>query len=136
MAKEPRKGKIYMKKIVLYSSILLFIYSMAFAASKIVFKETIHNLGDIPMDSQREHIFSFKNTGNTDLTINRVRAGCSCTGTLLTKKVLKPGESGEIKVVLHTDRRLGEITKSIYVYSNDPLHKRIRLVILGNIVKK
>ncbi len=125
-----------MKKKCIYSVILIFIANFALAEGRIEFEKTIHDFGKIQMNSKNEYIFRFKNSGSDTLIITRVRVGCSCTGTLLSKETLKPGERGSIKVVLHADRRLGEMTRSIYVYSNDPLHKRIRLVLLGNVIKK
>jgi len=123
-----------MKK--LFFLILLLCSNMVFAKSTLVFDNPIHKFGNIPMDSKVTHVFTFTNRGKSLLKIDRVRAGCSCTGTLLTKRKINPGEKGEIRVELYTDRRLGELTKSIYVYSNDPLHKRIRLVLMGNVIEK
>ncbi len=125
-----------MKLLNFSFAFMLLLALPAFASGKLAFENQIHNFGNIKMESKVMYTFRFTNRGDKTLNITRVRAGCSCTGTLVTKKSVKPGESGEVKVELYTDRRLGELTKSVYVYSDDPEHGKIRLVLLANVVEK
>ena len=67
------------------------------------------------MGSKVEHTFRFTNNGNTPLLINSVKAGCGCTVLKgWPKTPIKPGEKGEIPVVLNT-KRTGYI-KNIFLY--------------------
>ena len=40
-----------------------------------VFQETIHNFGVVSKDSSMKHTFVFRNTGNSTLVIDRIKAG-------------------------------------------------------------
>ena len=81
------------------------------------------------------HTFTFTNTGNADLHILQVASGCGCTTPKYTKKPVKPGKKGSIKVEYDaTGRRPGYFRKSVTVYSNDP-SSYVRLFIEGIMVE-
>lgn len=76
-------------------------------------------------------------TGRTiaDLHILQVASGCGCTTPKYTKKPIKPGKKGSIKVEYDaTGRRPGYYRKSVTVYSNDP-SSYVRLFIEGIMVE-
>jgi len=92
------------------------------------------NYGRILKGSDGLKIFKFKNVGNEPLTITRVASSCGCTVPKKPEQPIMPGETGEIEVLYDT-KKLGRISKSIYVMSNasDP---RITLKIKGEVVKE
>jgi hypothetical protein len=80
-------------------------------------------------------IFKFKNTGNAPLVISDVQKTCGCTSPDYTKTPIMPGETGEIKVSYDTNR-IGQFTKFVTVFSNDPENNSVQLKIYGNIKAK
>ena len=67
------------------------------------FQQEIFDFDTVALGSKVEHTFTFINTGKTPLLINSVKAGCGCTVLKgWPKKPIRPGETGEIPVVLST----------------------------------
>ena len=79
------------------------------------------------------HIFKFYNKGNSTLTIDRVKAGWGCTGSVVSSRSIPAGGSGEIEITLYTDERSGQIHKTISVYSNDPDRGIVVLTVIANV---
>ncbi|MFA7359888.1 MAG: DUF1573 domain-containing protein [Candidatus Kapaibacterium sp.] len=90
-------------------------------APKIVFKEDVHDFGNVPRGPELQYNFKFTNKGNANLIIERVQTSCGCTGATVGEKTeYKKNESGEIKVNFTTQGREGHQEKTIIIYSNDP----------------
>ena len=62
--------------------------------------------------------FRIKNTGIGDLFIDNAKASCGCTVPEWPKKLLVPGEEGEIKVTFNSEHRIGEQKKNITLTTN------------------
>ena len=104
-------------------------------AIKFEIREHTFDTISISRNPKREHIFTFTNTGEADLYILNVATGCGCTTPTYTKKAIKPGKKGKIKVEYDaTGRRPGYYRKSVTVYSNDP-SSYVRLFIDGVMVE-
>lgn len=103
-------------------------------APRIVFAETTHDFGTMGQQQTVKHTFAFKNEGDAPLVIQNVKATCGCTGTLLSKKELAPGEEGDIEVTFSSGVSGGEKKKSIFVYSNDPKKPSTELHVLAKVV--
>lgn len=91
--------------------------------SEMTFDNLNHDFGDIIEKQKVEHVFTFKNTGKVDLLINNCEAACGCTVPSWPKQPIKPGETGEIKVVFDSDGRSGVNNKMVTVYANIPDNK-------------
>jgi hypothetical protein len=91
--------------------------------TEITFDNINYDFGDIIEKQKVEHVFSFKNTGKVDLLINNCEAACGCTVPSWPKQPIKPGETGEIKVVFDSDGRSGVNNKMVTVYANIPDNK-------------
>ena len=86
---------------------------------EITFAEKNHDFGPVNIGEKVIHRFTFKNTGNASLVINKVKAGCGCTITHYLSQAVSPGDTSNIKVeFLPTIRDLGYNSKSIFIYSN------------------
>ena len=93
----------------------------AAAAPSIQVDSDVFDFGSILEGYAIEHTFVLTNVGDEVLVIDRVRATCGCTTTELPANELAPGESIELHAVVGTTGFGGStISKSIYVYSNDP----------------
>ena len=118
-----------------YKIVLIFVILIAFVGIGfflyninshpiIVFSEEFVDLGKIIPDEKQIHIFDVKNKGRKNLIIESVSSPCTCTATVLSKKEIPPGENVQLEVTFNPKGYEGEITESIYIYSNDPKNER------------
>jgi hypothetical protein len=85
----------------------------------ISFNETEFDFGKIKQGDVVEHIFTFTNTGKADLIIAEAKASCGCTVPDYPKDTpIIPGGSGKIKVTFDSNRKRGDITKTVTVICN------------------
>jgi len=96
---------------------------------KIVFAKDAYDFGKIKQGDEPAYEFVFKNEGDALLTIKNVETSCGCTAALVSEKKVEPGKSGKIKVTFSSRGYSGEVTKHIYVDSDDPLAPRLQLKI-------
>ena len=107
-------------------------------APSIQVDERVFNFGTINQGQKIEHEFSFKNVGKSDLIIHKTRASCGCTASIPSKKIIKKGESGVIKVIFNSRGKRNKQNKTITIITNDPKHPSTVLKITGfvNVPKK
>jgi len=91
--------------------------------------------GDVP-----ETEFVLTNYTNKVLTVTRLSTSCGCTQAFLDKKELKPFSSVQIKVTfdpaVHGDATdLGELTRTVYVETDNPNFSKLEVTITANVVK-
>lgn len=124
-----------MKKILLFSLVALLAIATATAQEKqaqIKFDTKEIDMGTFSSsDCVQKCTFKFTNAGDAPLIIHQAVASCGCTVPTYTKKPIKPGESGEIKVVYNGAGKFpGKFKKTITVRTNgDP--EMTRLYITG-----
>ena len=105
------------------------------AQPKVEWDKSNHDFGTIQeQDGDVTVEFKFTNTGDKPLMILRCQASCGCTTPEYTRKPLKPGESGAIKVIYHAKGRPGTFTKSVVVYDNSEPKHQSTLIITGNVL--
>jgi len=85
-----------------------------------------YDFGGVPQDRKLVHAFTVTNVGTEDLEIRRISTSCGCTAAILAARIVKPGESTTLEVVLETRKYKGVIDKSVSVASND--RERVRTV--------
>ncbi len=101
----------------------------------IFFKTPNFNFDKIYKGEKVEHRFIFKNGGKAPLKISKVESSCGCTAAILTKKIIPPGETGEIKTTFNSSSFHGRVSKSITVTSN-ALNKPVyKLTISGEVIE-
>ncbi len=106
-----------MKNIV--KIIALFVFAVLLANAQIEFEKAEHDFGEVIEGTRPEFVFKFKNTGKTPIKLSRVSASCGCTTPHWTKEEVKPGATGEIKVVYNSKGRPGFFTKTVTVIYED-----------------
>lgn len=84
----------------------------------ITFTEYDHNFGMVKEGEKVGCIFTFTNTGTSDLVIKSASTSCGCTVPKYSRKPVHPGESGTLEVVFNTSGINGYQIKSISVNSN------------------
>lgn len=125
-----------MKKLIFILFALISISLTATAQEKhaeIKFEESTHDFGKFTTkDAVQKCTFKFTNVGNAPLVIHQAVASCGCTVPTYTKKPIKPGESGEIKVSYNGAGKFpGHFKKSITVRTNG-MPEMVRLYITGD----
>ena len=95
---------------------------------EIWFKEILHNYGEIPVGSDGQWSFVFRNLGDEPIVVNRVRSTCGCTVPSWPREPVAPGDSARITVQYNTTQT-GTFLKSVFVYStaaNSPVKLQIK----------
>ncbi|MFO8022100.1 MAG: DUF1573 domain-containing protein [Perlabentimonas sp.] len=90
----------------------------------ISFEEDFYDFGKVKHGEVLSYTFTFTNTGNIPLIISDVIAGCGCTTTKLTRKVLKPNQEASVEVVFNTRGWHGSQYKNVTIVSNAETSKR------------
>ncbi len=112
------------------------IFASAVGKATITFSESSYDFGKVEQGVELTHIFKFKNTGDGNLIIQSVNAGCGCTGVEQgDKQEYGINEEGEIKISFNTAGREGIQTKTVSVSTNDPDNPAIVLSFTCEIYK-
>ncbi|MCG6186066.1 DUF1573 domain-containing protein [Maribellus maritimus] len=98
------------------------------------YPEKAFDFGEMTQGEKKEHTFTLKNEGKSDLIIRNVRSSCGCTAVAPAKKVIAAGETAPIKVTFDSRGKRGRQSKSITVITNDPKNPTTTLRISSNVV--
>ncbi len=105
------------------------------AGPHIEFDSTTVDLGVIEYDGEADGKFHFKNSGNADLVLRSVFAGCTCTGVKYSTKPVAPGDTSSITVKFRARGITpGYFTKLIRVRSNAD-NNYVRIYLKGRIMR-
>jgi len=93
------------------------------------------DLGKMAQATQKDLEFKYINNGKSDLIIRHIRATCGCTAIQQGNQGtgIKPGESGSIKATFNSGGYKGKVTKTIYVYTNDPKSSEVILMLTADV---
>ena len=126
-----------MIKHIFLSVVLFFSFSCAQTKSPVIsVSELSYDFGDINQNEIVAHEYVIKNTGTSELIIDRVNSSCGCTVAQPENNSLQPGESTKLKAEFNTTGRSGPQVKQIFVFSNDPNNQMLILEFKANIVVK
>jgi hypothetical protein len=105
----------------------------AWAAPAVSVPQLQHDFGTVYQGETVRHVFVFTNSGNAPLNVEKVSSSCGCTAALASAKVLAPGESGEIQTSFDSTRFRGAVSKTVYLYTNDPAQPMVQLQLKGKV---
>jgi hypothetical protein len=88
----------------------------------LTFREYEHQFGKVDEGEKVAYIFTFENTGTSDLVILSATTTCGCTVPEYDRKPVSPGETGKLEVIFDTSGRNGVQSKVITVRSNASNH--------------
>lgn len=93
------------------------------------------NMGDISPGSLVQHEFILKNQGTADLELQDVRPSCGCT-VASYDKIIAPGAEGKVllKVRVYQEWAGQDISKSVWLVSNDPEFPQSTLTLSGRVL--
>jgi len=100
---------------------------------KVVFQETRRDFGRVEQGTQLAHTYLLRNAGGMPLSIDNVRASCKCTAAVTSGRVIAPGGTGIIEVTFDTTRAFGRRTRTVTVYTNDPVQPVSALTLSGRV---
>jgi len=92
---------------------------------KLNFDKTEHDFGVINEGDVVETVFSFTNSGNSELIITSAKGSCGCTVPEWPKQPIMPGESGEIKVKFNSSNKPNMQKKQVTLLTNTEQGKEI-----------
>ena len=86
--------------------------------TSITFAENAWDFGTIDEGDAVTHIFTFTNTGDNPLIIDRCKGSCGCTVPQCPKEPIAPGETGEIEVKFNSKGKKNKQTKTVTINAN------------------
>lgn len=103
------------------------------AQNKIEFDKLVNDLGTFSEDSEpKVCTFKFTNRLAKAIAIVHVQSTCGCTIPEYTKKVVRPGESGEINITYNPQGHPGIFNRTILVsFSGQP--DKVHLFVKGTV---
>jgi len=96
--------------------------------SQIKFENEEYDFGTINEGDIVEHTFTFTNTGESPLVIEKATASCGCTVPKWPKDPIPVGQTGEIQVRFNSKNKPNQQIKTITITANtDPVISRLRI---------
>ncbi|MCW5890675.1 MAG: DUF1573 domain-containing protein [bacterium] len=110
---------------------------LAFAqalAPRVVIEAPVHDFGTVEEGAAVEHVFRVRNDGTDWLRVEQVKGTCGCTVGAAAGTLVAPGSETTVLVTLDTRRLAGRTTKTVTVYTNDPVSPRLGLTVTGDVL--
>lgn len=82
------------------------------------FNREVHDFGATNKGDLLKYEFSFTNTGDDTLRIDKVEYDCPCINANISSTTFFPGQSGKLSVTYDTKNETGITYKHIYIFSN------------------
>ena len=98
------------------SSLLLLACATLLNASSLAWDKTEVKMEMEPDQEEARAIFTVTNHGEKAVRIARIKTSCGCTGSIINKKIIKPGESSEIVATFNKGKRQGLNRNKLQVY--------------------
>ena len=79
--------------------------------------------------------FRLRNLGDQPLVIGQISRSCGCTGAIVEKTTVGPGESTPLRISLETRKASGRIEVRVVLPSNDPQTPLLELLLHATVVE-
>jgi hypothetical protein len=83
--------------------------------AEVIWEKKAYDFGKLQRGNPAITYFTFTNTSNEAIVIEKVKTSCGCTASEYPKEPVLPGATASIKVTYDT-KRAGAFSKSISVY--------------------
>jgi hypothetical protein len=110
-----------MQYIVLVTAFIFLSPSLSHAQPDALFTEVNYDFGRVSHVNKINHVFEVSNIGDEDLTIERLVTSSGTVTAVASPTRLKPGEKGSISIAIDLRGKRGIYSKTIKVYTNDPI---------------
>ncbi len=103
------------------------------------FDNTTWYFGEVGLNVEKRHTFSFENVGRQLVTLSKVKANCSCVKIINFTKEVAPGEHGTIEIVFNSGGMLGYVAKNIIGVINETKvekNQQLLLKVTGEVSKR
>jgi len=109
--------------------------------SVVIITPPSQNLGKVIYGDVATTTFTLMNSTSRSLKITRVSTSCGCTKAEVEKKDLGVNETTVVRVsfdpaVHKDDTDIGEVTRSIYISTDDPDFPQLTSTITANVIKE
>jgi hypothetical protein len=111
----------------------LMLTTTGLAAPKIVFDQTVFDVGKTSPVGSVVGQFHFTNAGDEVLKIEKPDTPCGCTVAKVEPDTLKPGQTGMLDFTLDLTQLSGKSERYIIVPSNDPASPKTRLTLKADV---
>ena len=101
----------------------------------IQFDETSVDFGQVGPGTVNKRELKFHNTGKAVLKISEVSQCCGIVPKL-DKEQYEPGDTGILTIEFHASGFIGTLERNPVVYSNDPEHPAVDLLVKAEIIQK
>jgi hypothetical protein len=128
-----QRDRLALAVAVFIGTLMILNAALASAQPKIKFKETTWNFGKVKQGDLLSHEFIFTNGGDATLVIEKVSTTCGCTAALVSADKIQPGKEGKIEIKFDTRGYGGQVSKLIFVDSNDPGEAHRQLEVAADI---
>ena len=98
--------------LLVYTALL----TASLCASTLVWDATEAHIEMQPDQEEARASFTVTNEGEKTVRIARIKASCGCTGSIVDKKIIEPGESSEIIGTFHKGKRQGLNRNKLQVF--------------------
>ena len=128
-----------MKIKIIFFTLLLLCFKIQAQQAKTTLEvdKRYHDFGKIKEDGGKvKAVFTFKNTGNTNLIIQKVEPSCGCTLGEYTKEPIPPGKTGTVTAIFNPRNQIGIIDKTVGVYTNAYYASIVVLELRGEVIPR
>ena len=120
----------------LFITAVIFSTTAVFAQPKIkMVGGTSFSFGKVLKGSKPTQIMMLKNIGSDTLNVTEVSAQCGCTAAMISKQKVAPSDSGKLSISFNTAAYEGQVTKHVYVSSNDPSTPKVTIEFSANVIQ-
>jgi hypothetical protein len=123
--------------VILMASAAVYCYYSIFKTPRIEVTPLFMDLGNVTEEGFN-YTFTVKNLGDRALKINKVTTSCGCTLASIDSDSINPGDRAGIHVSFNPkfmkEEIRGEVSRTIFVKSNDPENPDIEIKIKANVV--
>ncbi len=114
-------GILFVKKPAETKRLPAFLSQLRKNVPAIQFDSLLRDLGTVPtLGEPILFHYTFRNLGDADLVIEKVRPDCSCIEVQKPEKPIPPGAIGKIELAYHVQPQSGSFSHEVAVQTNDP----------------
>jgi hypothetical protein len=103
------------------------------AAAGVVVEAPVHQFGTVMQGDLVRHTFKVHSAGNAPLRVEHVKPSCGCLVTAAEGQDVPAGSDTFVTLELDTRELAGPVTKTVLLYTNDPVRPTLQLTLLGEV---